>query len=149
MKFENLPFDQAIEFKSGNASRKLAVFSDPDCPYCQQLELELARLDDVTIYIFPFPLTQLHPNAATIAHKIWCASDRATAWHDYLIQKTEPNNAGDCENPIEDNIKLGQSLNVQGTPTLILSNGELITGIGSAEGIEAALSDVHSSVMQK
>src|SRR3989344_8289394 len=36
--FASLPSDQAIKIVKGNGSRKLAVFSDPDCPYCKQLE---------------------------------------------------------------------------------------------------------------
>lgn len=139
MVFNELPLQHAIPFKQGDGSRQLAVFSDPECPYCQRLESELAKLDNVTLYVFPFPLTQLHPNAARITRKIWCSADRAAAWRDYLIQQTEPDNSADCESPIEANIQLGQALGVNGTPTLMLSNGKLIAGAASADDIAALL----------
>ena len=50
--FSTLPLDQAIKVVKGNGKRTLAVFSDPDCPYCQQLEKELASVTDVTVYTF-------------------------------------------------------------------------------------------------
>jgi thiol:disulfide interchange protein DsbC len=76
-----LDLNDAIKF--GNGSRKLYVFSDPDCPYCRRLDPELSQLKDVTIYLFPFPLAQLHPNAPGIAEAVWCLKDRAAAWSEY------------------------------------------------------------------
>lgn len=78
--------------KLGSGSRKLYVFDDPDCPFCRRLEGALDQLHDVTIYIFPFPLTELHPNAAGVAEAIWCQRDRAQAWREYqkLAQDTIP-----------------------------------------------------------
>ncbi|AQH06145.1 thiol:disulfide interchange protein (plasmid) [Burkholderia sp. KK1] len=76
-----LNLKDAIRFGSG--SRKLYVFSDPDCPYCRRLDGELTQLKDVTVYIFPFPLAQLHPNAPGVSEAVWCQSDRAAAWAKY------------------------------------------------------------------
>ncbi|PRZ44854.1 thiol:disulfide interchange protein DsbC [Paraburkholderia fungorum] len=76
-----LDLKDAIKFGSG--TRKLYVFSDPDCPYCRRLDPELSQLKDVTIYLFPFPLAQLHPNAPGIAEAVWCQKDRAAAWSEY------------------------------------------------------------------
>ena len=35
--FATLPLDKAIKEVRGNGSLKVAVFSDPDCPYCKTL----------------------------------------------------------------------------------------------------------------
>jgi thiol:disulfide interchange protein DsbC len=51
----------------------------------------------------------------------------------------QPDNSTDCENPVEANIQLGQVLGVNGTPTLMLSNGKLIAGVASADEIAALL----------
>ena len=40
---------------SAAAARTLAIFSDPDCPYCRRLEAEIKGLTDVTIYTFLMP----------------------------------------------------------------------------------------------
>jgi thiol:disulfide interchange protein DsbC len=82
--FKSLPFDQAIKMTTGNGSRSLVVFSDPDCPYCHDLEAELAKLDNTTVYVFPYPVETLHPDAIQIAERIWCAADRAASWRTYL-----------------------------------------------------------------
>jgi protein-disulfide isomerase len=77
----------------GTGARKLYVFSDPDCPYCQSLEKELEKLKDVTVYVFLFPLTSLHPQAATIAESVWCSKNKAAAWRAYLLNKELPPSA--------------------------------------------------------
>ena len=62
--FEKLPLNLAIKIVKGNGKRKLAIFEDPDCPYCKKLEQEaLPAIDNVTLYIFLYPIAQLHPAA--------------------------------------------------------------------------------------
>jgi thiol:disulfide interchange protein DsbC len=122
----------------GTGARKLYVFSDPDCPYCQSLEKELEKLKDVTVYVFLFPLTSLHPQAATIAESVWCSKNKAAAWRAYLLNKELPPSAT-CDNPIERNARLGESLRIQGTPALIFEDGTVIPGAIPLERIEAQL----------
>ncbi len=127
--------DQAIKIIKGNGSRTLAVFSDPDCPYCKQLEGELARLDNVTIYLFIYPLESLHPEAKTTAIRIWCAADKAQAWNDYHATGKKPDLTS-CPNPINDNVELGARLGIAGTPTLIAEDGRVWPGFASAAQID-------------
>ena len=61
--FESLPLADAIKDVRGNGSRVLAVFSDPDCPYCKRLESDLRNLTDVTLYTCLMPIACLHPTA--------------------------------------------------------------------------------------
>lgn len=128
VKFDSLPLQQAIKIVHGNGKRRLAVFSDPDCPFCRKLEPELAQLKDVTIYIFEYPLP-MHTDAARKARLIWCSPDPAKAWDDLMLRNQLPTGKDDCPNPIEANLALGQKLNVQGTPNIILSNGKRIPGL--------------------
>ena len=68
--FENLPKDLAIKIKKGNGLKKVAVFSDIDCPFCRKLEKDvLMKLDDIEIYTFIFPLA-IHPEAEEKSLKI-------------------------------------------------------------------------------
>lgn len=136
--FSELPLNDAIKTVQGDGSRILAIFSDPECPYCKRIEQELPKLKDVTIYTFLMPLEGLHPDAPKIAKSIWCASDRSTAWHDYMLNNKLPTEQS-CENPIERNIQLGQKLNINGTPTLIAADGRVMPGAGSVEQIEKLL----------
>ena len=140
--FSRLPLDKAIVKVKGDGSRKLAIFTDPDCPYCKRLEKELSRVSNVTVYIFLFPLAQLHPDAPRKATAIWCAPDRIKAWDELMLSGHEPPapQAG-CDTPIADIARLGQEINLDGTPGLIFSNGKLVPGAISAEDIEKLLND--------
>lgn len=140
--FKELPFEQAIKFKNGKGERKLAVFSDPDCPFCKRLELELRKLDNVTVYVFPMPLASLHPNARTISKKIWCSADRAAAWRSYLLDGVQPSSDGLCENPIDKVVALGKSLNFDGTPMSVLEDGTVVPGALSASELDYKLDKV-------
>jgi thiol:disulfide interchange protein DsbC len=141
VKFNELPFDQAIKFVKGNGSRKLVIFSDPECPFCKKFEQELTKVDNITLYIFPFPIAGLHPKSVAESKAIWCAADKNAAWQNALLKNTPPDNKGDCENPIDANIALGNKLNINGTPTLIFANGERVPGMVPADKLEQLLSN--------
>ncbi len=139
--WKDLPLELAIKDVRGNGARKLVVFSDPDCPFCKKLEKEgLAGLDNVTIYTFLFPITQLHPDAMSKSEKIWCSKDRLASWHGQMLKGTAPAGAGGCDTPLARLQELGQKLGVTGTPALVFPNGQLVPGaIGKAD-IEKLLS---------
>jgi thiol:disulfide interchange protein DsbC len=133
---KQLDLHDAIQMGSG--SRRLYVFSDPDCPYCRQLEPELAKLRDVQVYVFPFPLDSIHPNARTIAESIWCQKDKATAWHSYLMTGVAPKPAT-CDNPISRNLAAANRYQIFGTPAIVFEDGTVVPGAITAERIEAQL----------
>ncbi len=133
-----LPLENSIKFVNGKGERVLAVFSDPDCPFCKKVEAELAKLDNATLYLFPFPIQSLHSNAVARSTAIWCAKDRAQAWRDALAGGKVAGK-GDCENPIAANVALAERLGINGTPTLIARDGRMLPGAASAERISAWL----------
>jgi len=131
-----LPMELAFKKVKGDGSRKLIVFSDADCPFCHRLENEMKNLDNVTIYTFLFPIDQLHPDAANKSRKIWCAPDKVKAWDDFFASGKVPDNAGDCDNPVEKTQALGNSLKINATPTLIFADGTIVPGALGAAQIE-------------
>jgi thiol:disulfide interchange protein DsbC len=134
--FSKLPFDKAIKVVRGNGERKVAVFSDVDCPFCKKLEKEgLLELDNITIYTFLFPLA-IHPKAEMRSKKIWCAEDQEKAWNDYMLKNIMANNKGDCKTPIEDILVLGRDLGIRSTPTIIFLSGKKIPGAIPLKEIE-------------
>lgn len=140
--FKALPFKDAIVYKRGNGSRKLAVFSDPQCPFCKRLEPELMKLDNVTIYVFTNPLVSLHPDARNISKKIWCSKDKQKAWREYLVSSIEPTSDGMCENPVDANVQLSRELGFDGTPMTILEDGTVVAGAVSAGELDYKLDKV-------
>jgi thiol:disulfide interchange protein DsbC len=138
--FSTLPLDQAIKVVKGNGSKKIAVFSDPDCPFCKRLEQnELSAINDVTIYTFLLPLEQLHPDAANKAKTIWCSADKAKAWNDWVFNGVLPKKANHCEAPLEKNAALARKIGVTSTPTLFFVDGKRLLGAYPSAEIEKAL----------
>lgn len=139
VKWSTLPLANAIKEVKGNGSRKLAIFSDADCPYCRKLEPELEKLTNVTIYTFLYPIEGLHPDAVPTSKKIWCEKDRLKAWKAYMLKGEEPKSKGDCPNPVDETVELGGKLKVSGTPTMILENGQRIPGYMPADKLDQLL----------
>lgn len=139
--WKTLPLQHAIQDKRGNGQRKIAVFSDPDCPFCKKLEKEgLAKLDNVTIYTFLYPLEQLHPDAMRKSAQIWCSKDKLQAWAQTMRNNQATSGSGDCKTPLAEIQALGQKLGIQGTPALTFESGKLVAGAIPAEDIEKLLS---------
>lgn len=126
--------EDAIKTVKGNGKRTLYVFSDPDCPFCKQLEKNLVGLNDVTIYTYLFPLESLHPDAKRKAVAVWCAKDKAKAW-DELMNKGSEAKGGSCANPVDRNIALAERFGITGTPTLIAADGRKMPGAANATAI--------------
>jgi len=136
--FASLPLADALKEVRGSGSRTLAIFSDPDCPYCRRLEAEMKGLTDVTIYTFLMPIASLHPDARAKAIAVWCSRDRIAAWH-ALMWRDEKVSAKDCPHPVDRNVTLGDRLGVTGTPTLVAADGRVLPGAASSAQIEAWL----------
>jgi thiol:disulfide interchange protein DsbC len=136
-----LPLADAFNVVHGNGKREIYLFEDPDCPYCRQLEEQLPKVKDVTLHVFLYPLTSLHPHAYEHALGIWCSKDRAKAWADKMLKGIDPP-AAKCDNPLDRNVALGDKLHIDGTPTLILANGRPHSGTMPAEELEKLLASV-------
>ena len=135
--WDSLPFELAMKRVKGNGTRKLAIFSDADCPFCKRLESELLGVDDVTIYTFLYPIDQLHPDAARKSKIIWCSPDRVRAWDEFFASGKLPDNKGDCDTPIAATRKIGEKLRVNATPTLVFADGSIIPGALPKDRLEA------------
>lgn len=141
-----LPLDLAIKKVKGSGERKLVIFSDPDCPFCAQLEKTLKNVDNTTVYTFLFPIDQLHPDAARKARVIWCAPDRVMAWDAHYDSGMLPDNTGECENPVAKTQALGASLKINATPTLIFADGSIVPGALPPDRLEGEFAKADAEV---
>ncbi len=146
--FDTLPLDLAFKRVKGNGQRKMAIFSDADCPFCAKLEDELKAVDNVTIYTFLFPIDALHPDSARKSKMIWCSSDRVKAWDDFFASGRLPDNNGECDNPVEATNALGKKLHVQATPTLVFADGNVVPGAIPTAQLETELAQRPGGVRQ-
>jgi thiol:disulfide interchange protein DsbC len=136
--FASLPLANAVKVVKGNGSRKIAVFSDPNCPYCKQLEASLKSIDNITVYTFLYPV--LSDDSTAKAKAIWCSADRAKTWEAWMLERRAPSGTGSCDtSAIDKNLALGRGMNVTGTPTIILADGRRLPGAVSADALERAL----------
>jgi len=135
----SLPFADAVTTRRGGGRRKIAVFSDPNCPYCKRFEKDLAKLDDITIHIFLFPV--IRPESVALTKSVWCSRDRAKAWNDLMLRDIAPTASPDCATPVEKILALGRELGANSTPTWFVETGERYTGAISLEDTRRILDD--------
>lgn len=134
--FDKLPLDLAMKKVKGNGKRKMAYFSDPNCSYCKKLEKELSKVNDVTLYIFLYPIFQ---GSDIAVRNILCAKNPLKTWDDWMLNSTLPASAV-CPTPqIGKVVALGKKLRVNGTPNLIFANGVQSPGYLPAEELEKNL----------
>lgn len=133
--FASIPLQDAILLGRADAKTKLVVFTDPECPYCKKLHVELkevVRLDStIAFYIKLFPLTKLHPNSYGIAKTIVCSSSPLNLLEASFTGAPVASSA--CPTTrIDDNIALAGKLGIASTPTLVLPDGTVLPGYKKA-----------------
>ncbi len=142
VKFSDLPKNLAIQIVKGNGKRTLAIFSDPNCRHCKQLEYNLRNVNDVTIYLYPYNI--LSEKSIEISKNVWCSSNPAQAWQNWMINDKQPEKAkSGCVFPNEKIRALGQKLNIKGTPTIFFTDGTRVPGAAEANDINKKLRSLH------
>ena len=144
IKFDALPFKDAFTIVRGNGERKLAVFEDPNCGYCKRFERDLQTINNVTVYMFLYPI--LGPDSTKKSETIWCSKDRGQVWQDWMVREQSiPNTTPICDtNALKRNVELGRTYKITGTPTLVFVDGTRVPGAIDAKQIEKRLADAKS-----
>ena len=136
--FKSLPFKDAIVIVRGKGERKMAIFEDPNCGYCKRFERELQSIDNVTVYLFLYPI--LGKDSIDKSKAIWCAKDQSKAWQDFMLKDQAPNATGCDATALKRNVEFGQKQRINGTPTSIFADGSRISGAVEMAQIEKMLS---------
>nr|WP_276596876.1 DsbC family protein [Pelomonas aquatica] len=132
--FSALPFKDALVWKNGSGKRRIAVFADPNCGYCKRFEKSLQEMKDVTVYTFLIPI--LGGDSPEKTRAIWCAKDGANTWLAWMLRgEMPPKPAAGCDDgAIERNLALSRKIHVNGTPAILLEDGNRIPGaVGPVE----------------
>lgn len=135
--FADLPLDSAVKIVRGNGSRKVAMFADPNCGYCKRFERDLLGVNDITVYVFLYPI--LAPDSVEKSKAVWCSADRGKAWIDWMVRDVTPTGDTKCANPIDKTLAYGREKRVNGTPTLIFEDGERVPGAMAIADFEKRL----------
>jgi thiol:disulfide interchange protein DsbC len=140
IKWETLPLERAIKIVRGTGSRKIAIFEDPNCGYCKRLHRDLQGVTDLTMYIFLYPI--LSPDSIEKSKAIWCSPDPGQLWLDHMVKEAAIGGDTKCATPIEQNLALGQSKKIHGTPTIVFENGDRVPGAIPLADIEKKFADI-------
>lgn len=132
-----IPLTDSLVIGNPGASKKVILFTDPQCPYCKKLHPELKKVvetdPDVVFFIKLMPLVKIHPEAYKISKAILCEKSLQLL-EDSFAGKPVPEPS--CESDAVDRtLKLAQDLGIGSTPTLILPDGRLAPGYRPAEDI--------------
>jgi Protein-disulfide isomerase len=124
-----IPLQEAIILGDSSASKKVIIFTDPDCPYCAQLHQTMkqivAKRKDIAFYIKFFPLS-IHKDAYWKAKSILC--NRSLQMLEDNFEKKEIPKTDCATEEIDNSMKLAASLGISGTPAIILPDGRFRDG---------------------
>ena len=125
---EELGEDSMIVFAPENTEHTLTVFTDVDCRFCARLHSEMAELNGLGIKIryLAFPRAGIPSENYDRMVSVWCADDTQKAMTKAKLHRQVT--AKKCTNPVRDHFNMGQLVRVNGTPTLILENGQVYPG---------------------
>jgi len=124
-----IPESDMLVFGPRESKYTVTVFTDVDCAYCQELHRQIGDYNRLGIrvrYIF-YPRTGPNTESWTKAEEVWCSPNR----NDALTRAKlgQPIGAKACaNNPVARTYALGRDFGLQGTPAIILADGEMIGG---------------------
>lgn len=125
----DVPVSEMVVFSPKEpAKAHITVFTDTDCGYCQKLHSEVPELNrrGIEVRYVAFPRQGVGSHGYNSLVSVWCAKDRQAAMDKAKAREELP--AATCDNPVTKQYELGQMIGVNGTPAIVLGNGELIPG---------------------
>jgi thiol:disulfide interchange protein DsbC len=126
----------------------MTVFTDVDCGFCRKLHSQIADYNAKGIairYLF-WPRSGPETESWYKAVAVWCSDDRHAAF-------TKAKQGGNvplktCDNPVEQEYKLGMELGVRGTPSMITQDGDMVQGYVPPKELAAHLAELDAANKQ-
>ncbi len=132
--------DMVIFKPKGPTKAVINVFTDVDCGYCRKLHKEVPQLNAMGIEVryLAYPRAGIGSESYQKMVTTWCAKDRQGTLTRYKNGEAVPLNTC-ADNPVAAEYQLGERIGVEGTPTLVTANGELIPGYVPAQELAERL----------
>lgn len=117
-----------VTFGNSEAEYDVLVFTDPDCGFCRRLHDQIDEYEAVGIRVnyMAFPRAGIGSETYNKMVSVWCAADRQDAMDIAKAGGTPPR--ATCDNPVDEQYQMGQTLGVTGTPSILTFNGDIIPG---------------------
>ncbi|MFU8878454.1 MAG: DsbC family protein, partial [Wenzhouxiangellaceae bacterium] len=125
---EGIDREGLISFGTDDLAHEIYVFTDVDCGFCRRLHEQVEEYNEAGIRVSyaAFPRAGVGSATHTKMTSVWCAADQHAAMD--LAKAGGTPEPAECENPVDAQYQLGQSIGVTGTPALVTKGGDLIPG---------------------
>lgn len=137
----SIPLKDAIRVGSPSAKKKVIVLTDPTCPYCVKLHGEIrkaaAKDADVAFFVMPYPRNRNDQATYRKCLAVVCSKSEKLLDDVYAGKEVPP---ADCKtDAVDETMRLADRLKIQGTPTMILPDGRMVSGYMETEALLALL----------
>lgn len=137
-----LQTEQSLVLGNPSGKKRLFVFTDPECPFCAKMHVELKKLvalePDLVVYIKLFPL-KMHPHAYDKARVILGESSLKLLEKSFAGEPLPAPKARDEKKCVDDTMRYAESVGIDATPTLVLPDGRILPGLQNAEAMRKLL----------
>jgi thiol:disulfide interchange protein DsbC len=124
----------AIVYKAKNEKYIISVFTDYTCHYCKLLHENINQYLDVgiSVHYFAFPRAGADSEIGKNMQSIWSMADRKSAFEKaYKGESISPANS--MIPYVTQQFNIGRQLGINGTPAIVLPNGQLVSGYVPAD----------------
>jgi thiol:disulfide interchange protein DsbC len=124
-----VPESEMVIFGPADPKYTVTVFTDVDCPYCRKLHSQIAEYNRLGVrvrYLF-FPRSGPNTASWTKAEQVWCSADRKDALTRAKLGQ-ELKSKPCANNPVARTYALGKDFAIEGTPAIVIADGELLGG---------------------
>lgn len=133
-------------FQFGKGDKEFTVFTDPECPFCKELEKYLPQLEGkIKMNFFFYPLETMHKDAKEISLYIMSqdttekkidAMMTTTANSEHFTKRIiTPEARKKAEAKLQEQMLIAEEFGVTGTPTIIDKDGNKMSWISFLESM--------------
>jgi len=137
-----IPLTNSLVMGNPSWKKRLIFFTDPDCSFCARLHAELKKLvvlePDLAIFVKMFPL-EMHPDAYDKARVLLGSDSLELLEKAFAGEKLPAPGDNEPKEPFDETLKLGDSLGIDGTPTIIFPDGRFISGYRDVPALQELL----------
>jgi len=143
-----IPVDKAMVMGNPKGSKKLYVFTDPDCPYCKKGHLELKKLasiaPDIAIHVMLFPLP-MHPGAYDKCRTVLETKSLELMDKAFDGKEVPKPTKESSKKALDEIIAFANANGISGTPTMVMPDGKIEVGMRDAETLKKMLENSTTS----
>jgi hypothetical protein len=113
------------------------VFSDPNCPFCKQLEASMASVKNRSAVVMPLGYKD---GSRDLSAAVLCSANPAQEWAQVMASgrsSVKPCEKGYAQ--VAQNMKAFEALGLSATPTMITPSGMLVAGAASPQELTMML----------